>query len=209
MSFEARLPRLLYLKQAPASTGGCILKDASTDFVKCRRGYEGLTSEKQEDAMRHIRIPFIAMLGIFALAVPGVRADSMQLKNGNMVQGRYLGGTEHAVQFEVNGKVRLYDIGGILSISFAASSADGGIPSNSVDPKPGDNTASDSGAILRTASWDAAQKTPLAAAPITPERDRGASRGGMTSNSKAKARVAAPSARTVYTQRERFPVLSD
>jgi len=157
----------------------------------------------------HIRTLLIAMAGIFVLAVPGARADSLQLKNGDMVQGKYLGGTERAVQFEVNGKVRLYEIGGILSISFAASSADGGIPSNGVDSKPGDNTASNSEPVLRTASWSGAQKIALAAAAITPERDRVASRVEIASNSKPKARVAAPSARTQRTGRERFATLSD
>jgi len=94
--------------------------------------------------MWHIRAVFMAMAGISLILVPGVRGDSLQLKNGNFVQGKYLGGTERAVQFEVNGKIRLYDTGEILSINFAAASADGGIPSDSADPKPGANTESNS-----------------------------------------------------------------
>jgi hypothetical protein len=175
--------------------------------------------------MWHLRATVIAMLGIFVLLVPGVRADSLQLKNGNMVQGKYLGGTEHAVQFEVNGKIRIYDIGGILSISFAAASADGGIPSNNVDPKPGDSTASNSEAVLHTAAWNAPQKTVFARAPIMPEKDSGATRSicgedartessrsgcvAVTPNSKARARATPVSAPAVRAQRPRFPVLSD
>jgi hypothetical protein len=176
--------------------------------------------------MWHIRATLIAMLGIFVLALPGgVRADSLQLKNGNMVQGKYLGGTEHAVQFEVNGKVRIYDIGGILSISFAAASADGGIPSNNVDPKPGDSTASNSEAVLHTAVWNAPRNTVFGPPPITPERNGGAarticsedgrpesSRSGcavVRPNSKAGPRVSPVFAPAVRTQRQRFPVLSD
>ena len=90
--------------------------------------------------MWHLRTILIAMAGILLLLVPGVHADSLQLKNGNFVQGKYLGGSERAVQFEANGKIRLYDIGEILSISFAAASADGGIPSNDGDAKPNTNT---------------------------------------------------------------------
>ena len=87
--------------------------------------------------MWHLRtIFFSAMAAIFLLCIPEMRADSLQLKNGNFVEGKYLGGTERAVQFEVNGKVRLYDVDEILSISFAASSADGGIPSKNAGPKP-------------------------------------------------------------------------
>jgi hypothetical protein len=93
--------------------------------------------------MRHIGGILIVVMGISLVLVPGLRADSLQLKNGNFVQGKYLGGTERAVQFEVNGKIRLYGIDEILSISFAAASADGGIPSND-DEKPRTNTGSKS-----------------------------------------------------------------
>lgn len=94
--------------------------------------------------MWHIRGILIVLMGISLVFVPGLRADSLQLKNGNFVQGKYLGGTERAVQFEVNGKIRLYDIDEILSINFAAASADGGIPTNDNDQKPRTNTGSKS-----------------------------------------------------------------
>jgi hypothetical protein len=100
------------------------------DFVRAVAATKGLPQRSQEDAMRHIRAILIVMIGVFLVLVPGLRADSLQLKNGNFVQGKYLGGTERSVQFEVNGKIRLYGIDEILSISFAAASADGGIPSN-------------------------------------------------------------------------------
>ena len=87
--------------------------------------------------MSHIKVILIALAGVLLLITAGVRADSLQLKNGNFVQGKYLGGTERAVQFAVNGKIRLYDINEILSISFASASADGGIPSSAADRKPG------------------------------------------------------------------------
>ena len=92
--------------------------------------------------MWHIRTILIVLMGISLVLVPGLRADSLQLKNGNFVQGKYLGGTERAVEFEVNGKIRLYGIDEILSINFAAASADGGIPSNDDEQKLRTNTGS-------------------------------------------------------------------
>lgn len=179
--------------------------------------------------MWHIRAALIAMVGVFALLVPGVHADSLQLKNGNMVQGKYLGGTERAVQFEVNGKVRLYDIEGILSISFAAASADGGIPSDNVNPKPGDSAASNSetkeSGVLRPARSNQAPNRGVAAALVTSESKQsnhrvelpgrppsGSSRSSstvVTANSELKARVAAVSTRALRPQHGLFPVLSD
>lgn len=173
--------------------------------------------------MWHIRAALIAMVGVFALLVPGVHADSLQLKNGNMVQGKYLGGTERAVQFEVNGKVRLYDIEGILSISFAAAAADGGIPSDNVNPKPGDSAASNSetkeSGVLRTARSNQALDRGAAAALVTPENKHSSRRPPtessrssctvVTANSGLKARVTAVSTRALRPQHGRFAVLSD
>ncbi len=123
--------------------------------------------------MWHIRAVFIAMAGILLILVPEVRGDSLQLKNGNFVQGKYLGGTERAVQFEVNGKIRLYDTGEILSISFAAASADGGIPSDSAERKPGANTESNSAeknnSRLRNTVWDQTNAPKIAALRIEEE----------------------------------------
>jgi hypothetical protein len=89
--------------------------------------------------MGHIRGALLIMVGVLLSLAPGIRADSLQLKNGNFLQGKYMGGTERAVQFEVNGKMRMYDVEQILSISFAAASVDGGMPSNSAEAGPGRN----------------------------------------------------------------------
>ena len=89
--------------------------------------------------MGHIRGALLIMVGVLLSFAPGVRADSLQLKNGNFIQGKYMGGTERAVQFEVNGKMRIYDVEQILSISFAAASVDGGMPSNSAEAGHGRN----------------------------------------------------------------------
>jgi hypothetical protein len=83
--------------------------------------------------MGHIRGALLVIAGLLLSFAQGIRADSLQLKNGNFVQGKYMGGTDRAVQFEVNGKMRLYDINQILSISFAAASVDGGMPSDSAE----------------------------------------------------------------------------
>jgi hypothetical protein len=131
--------------------------------------------------MWQIRAALIAMAGILFVLVPGVRADSLQLKNGNFVQGKYLGGTERAVQFAVNGKIHLYGTDEILSISFAAASADGGIPSNNVDPKPSANTELNSAAKdnrgSRVALWNQtkAPKAPAQQATWEQKQYRGGS----------------------------------
>ena len=149
--------------------------------------------------MWHLRTIFMLMAGIFLLCVPELRADSLQLKNGNFVQGKYLGGTERAVQFEVNGKIRMYDIEEILSISFAAASADGSIPSNNADPKPNANTELNSAAKGKSELRTAGSK----------QAEASGSNCAVDANSQAKARVSAAAARSVRIVSRRLPVLSD
>lgn len=114
--------------------------------------------------MRQLCGALLVMAVILACLVPVVRADSLELKNGNMVQGRYLGGTEHAVQFEVNGKIQLYDINQILSINFAASAGDGLVPSNSGAAGPNGKGSLRSVANPSCAARNAAAKRPASTA---------------------------------------------
>lgn len=166
--------------------------------------------------MRKIQAILITMAGILLVLVPATRADSLQLKNGNFVQGKYLGGTDRAVQFEVNGKIRLYGVDEILSISFAAASADGGLPSNSVDPKASSDTrlnpAGENSPGLRAAPWDRKKAPILVGRQVAWEQRRYGSRAELragrpvgparssraeAANSDAKTRVCEMRARSV------------
>lgn len=170
--------------------------------------------------MWHIRIALMVMAGILLFARE-IRADGLQLQNGNFVQGKYLGGTERAVQFELNGKVYLYDIGEILSISFAPASADGAVPSNNVDPKPSANmelnSAEKNNPGLRNTVWDQTKAPKIAARQVPWKRTRRGSklnptRPGCavpTAHSEANKRVSEVPAPAVGILRQRFPVLSD
>jgi hypothetical protein len=44
-------------------------------------------------------------------------ADSLQMKDGRVIQGRFLGGTQASVQFETNGKIELYGVDDIISVT--------------------------------------------------------------------------------------------
>lgn len=71
--------------------------------------------------MRHVQR---ALLGAAAVLLGfGIvcSADTLQMKNGDVIQGTYLGGSERAVQFEANGKIQLYSVGEILSITFTGA----------------------------------------------------------------------------------------
>ena len=178
--------------------------------------------------MWHLRTVLMGIAGILLVCVPGIHADSLQLKNGNFVQGKYLGGTERAVQFQVNGRIRLYDIDEILSISFAAASADGGIPSNNAAVRPNANTELNS-AAMDNSGWRTVRSkqmnTPkisvlLIAQQQEPDRSTAKLRAGRSpelsrsksaieANPEAKAAVSGIAARPARILPQRPLVLSD
>jgi hypothetical protein len=60
-------------------------------------------------------------------------ADTLQMRDGRVIQGRFFGGTQASVQFESNGKIELYNLDDIISVTFTgippASSAPPAAPS--------------------------------------------------------------------------------
>ena len=46
-------------------------------------------------------------------------ADTFYLRNGEAVQGTYLGGTARQIRIDVNGNIQTYDVGQLRSIDFS------------------------------------------------------------------------------------------
>jgi hypothetical protein len=66
-----------------------------------------------------------ALLIVLGIVVVGfvASADTLEMKDGTVVHGKYLGGTEFNVRLLVNGKVEYYAIKDILTLSFDASTS--------------------------------------------------------------------------------------
>src|SRR5260370_25334665 len=83
----------------------------------------------------------LAWIGLGLMSV-SASADTLQLKDGRAIQGRFLGGTQASVQFETNGKIDLYNVDQVISITFT-------------------------GAPAASSTTPAAAPAPTAAAPVT------------------------------------------
>jgi hypothetical protein len=57
----------------------------------------------------------------FLLAGAAV-ADTLELKDGRVLQGRYLGGTQAVVRFEINGEVQTFNVVDAVAITFTGNS---------------------------------------------------------------------------------------
>src|SRR5713226_3881642 len=60
------------------------------------------------------------VLGLFFVGVAA--ADTLELKNGRVLQGKYLGGTQAVLRFEVNGEVQTFNTNEIVALTFTGHS---------------------------------------------------------------------------------------
>src|ERR1700694_1660587 len=61
-----------------------------------------------------------ALLGLFFVSVAA--ADTLELKNGRVLNGKYLGGTQAVLRFEVNGEVQTFNTSEIVALTFTGHS---------------------------------------------------------------------------------------
>lgn len=80
---------------------------------------------------------------IVALSIAAVsaRADSLELKNGSLIKGKFMGGTQTSISFQVGSSLQTYDVADVRALGFSsealgASSRGPSIPSYS-DPAVG------------------------------------------------------------------------
>jgi hypothetical protein len=63
---------------------------------------------------------FLAML---TLVVSMAWADTLELKNGSLIKGKFLGGTETEISFQVGSTVQKYSVGDVVSLKFDSEDA--------------------------------------------------------------------------------------
>ena len=63
------------------------------------------------------------LLLLAVLTSAGAIADTLELRNGRIIDGQYQGGTHATVRFEVDGKVEVIPADEILALTFAGSSS--------------------------------------------------------------------------------------
>ena len=65
----------------------------------------------------------LVFLGVFALTA-SAWADTLELKDGRLIQGKFVGGSEFNIRFAVNGKEEVFSTKDVLNISFNSTIGD-------------------------------------------------------------------------------------
>src|SRR5213593_1923933 len=88
----------------------------------------------REGGMRNLKRFFAALaVGLFFVGVAA--ADTLELKSGKVVQGRYLGGTAAVLRFEVNGEIQTFSTNDVVALTFTGRSG-GAAPMAAPAPAP-------------------------------------------------------------------------
>jgi hypothetical protein len=61
------------------------------------------------------------VLGLFIAGAAA--ADTLELKDGRVLQGRYLGGTQAVLRFEINGEVQAFNVSEAVALTFTGASS--------------------------------------------------------------------------------------
>ncbi|HET8966890.1 MAG TPA: hypothetical protein VFN20_11780 [Candidatus Acidoferrum sp.] len=83
--------------------------------------------------MKTLSRALLASASLLLLAGIGF-ADTLELKDGRVLQGKYLGGTQAVLRFEVNGDVQTFPTNDIVALTFTRNS--GSAPAPAAAPPP-------------------------------------------------------------------------
>jgi hypothetical protein len=64
---------------------------------------------------------FIAAAALGLLFVAGATADTLELKDGRVLQGRFLGGTQALLRFSINGEIQTFNVTEIVALTFTSN----------------------------------------------------------------------------------------
>ena len=81
-------------------------------------------------------VRFVATAALTLLFVGAAVADTLELKDGRVLQGRYLGGTQAVLRFEVDGNVQTFRVNEVVAVTFTHGGGAVATPPPASEPSP-------------------------------------------------------------------------
>jgi len=86
---------------------------------------------------------FLVALALGLIFVGGAAADTLELKDGRVLKGKYLGGTQAVLRFEINGEVQAFSTTDIVALTFTGGAGySAAAPASAPAPAPATSMAS-------------------------------------------------------------------
>jgi hypothetical protein len=80
-------------------------------------------------------VRFVATAAVVLLFVTIAAADTLELKDGRVLDGRYLGGTQAVLRFQVEGNIQTFNVNDVVALTFTHGGGNAAAPPPS-DPAP-------------------------------------------------------------------------
>jgi hypothetical protein len=117
------------------------------------------------------RTIFAVVLGVFFAGTAA--ADTLELKDGRVLQGRYLGGTQAVLRFEIKGEVQTFSVVDAVAVTFTGTSGAANAPAPAAEapapasPSPAPDASAPSAGQEPIVSQDVPPPAPVVpAAPL-------------------------------------------
>src|SRR5947209_13801888 len=93
------------------------------------------------EVMRKFRVNCGVVVGLYLLASIAW-ADSLELKNGSLIKGKFMGGTETEISFQVGSSLQKYNLADIVALKFDSERTVSDMPT-----RPKSSLASEPGVV--------------------------------------------------------------
>lgn len=116
-------------------------------------------------------IAAVVALGLFFAGAAA--ADTLELKDGRVLQGRYLGGTQGVLRFEIKGEVQTFNVADAVAITFTGNSGktSAPVPTPASTPPSSASVAPAGSSAPQDPSATSAAPTPDASQPPITSQD--------------------------------------
>ena len=75
------------------------------------------------------RLQMFGLVFVMCVFASAALADSLELKNGSLVKGKFLGGDQNSINFQVGSSLQTYNVGDIRTLRFDSESEGASLPS--------------------------------------------------------------------------------
>src|SRR3979490_2029600 len=89
---------------------------------------------------------FLGVLALVLFFVGAASADTLELKDGRVLKGKYLGGTQAVLRFEINYEVQTFNTSEIVALTFTGGYASAAPMPDRAPPAPARHMAAPSAA---------------------------------------------------------------
>jgi hypothetical protein len=91
---------------------------------------------------------FLAAMALVLFYAGAASADTLELKDGRVLKGKYLGGTQAVLRFELNGEVQTFNTADVVALTFTGHPAAAASPSAGMAPAAASMANADPGGAV-------------------------------------------------------------